>query len=182
MKSKLLALILTVFLIPLAYASMGDVDGDGVVSPADMAAVNAAIVTEDSPVDISNTPIGSTLNLDVNNDGVVTDADAIVVQQEVLTPTLEVPADPVASSDSSGSSGGSSGGADNHPAVVTSTPTISTQTETQPTVQTSQETDNGITAPTGSFISNLGTGNVIVSAIVISALLGLGFFVKKKYF
>ena len=122
MKSKLLALILTVFLIPLAYASMGDVDGDTFASPADVAAVNAAIITAGTDQDTTNTPTGPSLaDADVNNDGVVTDADAIVVQQEVLTPTLEVPADPVASSDSSGSSGGSSGGADNHPAVVTST-------------------------------------------------------------
>ena len=181
MKSKLLALILTVFLIPVAYALIGDVDGDTFPSPADVAAVNAAIITAGTDQDTTNTPTGPSLtDADVNNDGVVTDADAIVVQQEVLTPTLEVPADPVASSDSSGSSGGSSGGADNHPAVVTSTPTSPVEQVTQPTA--TSDSDNQGSTPTGSFISNLGTGNVIVSAIVISALLGLGFFVKKKYF
>ncbi len=78
------------------------------------------------------------------------------------------------------SGGGGSGGSDNHPILKVAEQTAPTEPKIQPTVPATESTTS--IPPTGSFISNLGTGNIIVALILILGLLVAGFFVKKKYF
>lgn len=72
MKSKLLALILTVFLIPVAYAMFGDANGDGIMDPTDLVKIKA--MSQGSYVnciDANGNIIECTAVFDVNGDGIV---------------------------------------------------------------------------------------------------------------
>lgn len=77
MKSKLLALILTVFLIPVAYAMMGDADGDGFVSPYDFLKLQIYNINSSQVIcyDNNTNVIDCLAVFDFDGNGIVTKAD-----------------------------------------------------------------------------------------------------------